>query len=150
MSFNEFKSQLGIGARPNQFRCLLGRAGAKPFLVKAASLPGKNIGQIDVPVYGKQLRIPGDVTYDAWSVTVLNDEQFTIRNQLEAWVKTLEDGNLEEDDLLVQQLDKSGAVIKSITLIGAFPTTLGAVELSYDSSDTISEFTCDFAYQRWE
>jgi hypothetical protein len=147
MSLQNFKAELGYGARSNLFRCNIG---LDTFLVKAASLPGVTIGEVNVPVLGRQLKLPGDVTFEQWSVTVLNSESYNVRDFLEAWVKELTDGVLTERDITVQALDKKGTALKSVTLIGAFPLNLSAIDMSFDNADTVSEFTCDFAYQYWE
>lgn len=147
MSLSNFKSELGYGARANMFRVNIG---ANTFLVKAASIPGATIGEVQVPVLGRQLKLPGDVTFEAWSVTVINNEGFNVRKYLEEWMQELAEGVLNEKDFQISALDKTGGVLKTVTLIGAFPTTLSAIDMSYDSADTVSEFTCDFAYQYWE
>jgi hypothetical protein len=147
MGLSNFKSELGYGARSNLFRCNIG---VDTFLVKAASLPGVTIGEVNVPVLGRQLKLPGDVTFEQWSVTVLNNESYNIRTYLENWVAELADGVLNERDLDIQALDKKGGVLKSVTLIGAFPLNVSAIDMSFDNADTVSEFTCDFAYQYWE
>ena len=73
-SITEFKSQLKKGgARPNLF------------LVKTAQIPASNIGTIEVPFRGRMLKVAGDRTFEPWSVTVINDGAFEIRQAFEAW-----------------------------------------------------------------
>lgn len=146
-NLNAFKAELGFGVRPNQFRVNIG---INTFLVKAANLPGVTNGDVTVPVLGRTLKLPGDISFDSWSVTVVNNEAFNVRAYLEDWVNTLAEGTLIERDITVEQLDKRGAVLKRITLINAFPKNLSAMDVSYDSADSIQEFTCDFDYQYWE
>lgn len=131
-------------------------------LCKAASLPSSVIGQIDVPFRGRQLKVAGDRTFENWTVTFINENNFNIRNSFEKWMSLLNQhkagtGNhtLEEyyTTLTVQQLQRSApedaGVIKEIKIVDAFPVNVSAIDLSYDTTDTIEEFTVEFAYQYW-
>jgi hypothetical protein len=53
-------------------------------------------------------------------------------------------------DLVVEQLDKNGDILKKYDIRGAFPTNISAIEVSYDTFDTIEEFTVEFQLQYWE
>lgn len=166
-SIDAFKAKLtGGGARANLFQVTLnfpgfagGNSELASFMIKAASLPSSTVGKIDVPFRGRVLKIAGDRTFDAWSVTVINDVNMPIRNALERWSNGIANhvANTGRSnprdymvDLAVAQLDKSGKVSKSYIFRGAFPTTISPIELSNDSTDQIEEFTCDFEYQYWE
>ncbi len=146
-NLNAFKAELGYGVRGNLFRVNIG---INTFLVKSANLPGVTLGDVSVPVLGRTLKLPGDVSFDTWSVTVLNNESFNIRLFLEDWVNTLAEGTLIERDITVESLDKKGGVLKTQVLINAFPKNISEIGLSYDNSDALTEFTCDFEYQYWE
>lgn len=146
-NLNQFKAELGYGTRANLFRVNIG---INTFLVKAANLPGVQLGDVNVPVLGRTLKLPGDVSFGSWSVTVLNNESFNVRDFLEDWVNTLAEGTLLERDIQVVSLDRGGRTLRSATLVGAFPKNLSEISLSYDSADTVTEFTCDFEYQYWE
>ena len=51
-------------------------------MCKMASLPGSTIAPIEVPFRGRKLQIAGDRTFDPWSITVINDTDFGVRNQI--------------------------------------------------------------------
>jgi hypothetical protein len=185
-TLEQFKGRmLGGGARPNLFECELNfPADALPdgstpdslsdstrFLVKAASLPASNLGIIDVPFRGRNLKIAGDRTFDPWTITVINDVDFNIRTAFERWMNLI---NKHEDnaglidpfayqrDALVKQLGRAGVVgsvpvsdptlpvLKQYQFYGIFPTSVSDIALSYDSSDTIEEFTVDLQVQWWD
>ena len=139
-TLDKFKSQLtGGGARPNLFEVILNfPEGAKPeaadnqdankstgtsfdektrFLVKAANLPASNITPIDIPFRGRNLKIAGDRTFDVWTITVINDTDFAIRNAMERWMNGM--NNLQnatgettpndyQTDAYVYQLGRNG------------------------------------------
>jgi|TARA_R110000772_G_scaffold221096_1_gene331500 hypothetical protein len=164
---DDFKAKLiGGGARANLFKATLtfpGFAGGDSelaqFMCKAAQLPGSTVGQIDVPYRGRQLKIAGDRTYENWSVTIINDTGFEVRDAMERWqngINThvsnsgLTNPSDYQTDLSVDQLDKAGNVIKTYTFRSAWPVSVSSIEVGNDSADTIEEFTVEFAYQYWE
>ena len=174
----DFKSALkGGGARPNLFEVTIPNppAGVSltdnfPILCKAANLPASNIASIDVPFRGRTFKVSGDRTYDPWSITVINDEGFEIRKAMETWMQIVgqyQDGSgaTAPDDYMKNAVVTQFKRAKSTTgnnssgagLLEAakyqfwyiFPTNISAIDLSYDSSDTIEEFTVEFQVQYW-
>ena len=164
----QFKSQLfGGGARSNYFKATLtgldiyGGADLTKvsFLCKAASLPGSTVAGIEVPFRGRVIKVAGDRTFEPWNVTVINDTDFHIRHAVEQWMNaplnTHETnlGNQEpavyKSQMMVEQLDKNGIVLKTYEFIGVFPSVLDPIEVSYDSTNTIEEFNVTFEYDYW-
>ena len=143
------------------------------FLCKAASLPASNIAAIDVPFRGRIFKVAGDRTVDVWTVTVINDEDFKFRNALEGWMELIvrlsnNDGATSPtaymSNAVVKQLGRGEAaesttssagsttqsVLKTYKFIDIFPTNISAIDLSYDSGDTIEEYTVEFAVNNFE
>jgi hypothetical protein len=176
-TISQFKSQLvGGGARPNLFEVELTTlpggiawdADNFRFMCKSAALPAQNVASIDVPFRGRIFKVAGDRTIDTWTVTIINDEGFLLRNAFEEWSNLIADlgTNLGATDpsaymtnAKVYQLgrgssassqDNSGsanAVLKEYEFVDIFPTNVAQIDLSYDSSDTIEEFTVEFQVQ---
>ena len=170
-TITDFKGQLtGGGARANLFEVVLSFPElAQPadatatldkarFLVKGANMPASNIAQIEVPFRGRVLKIAGDRTFDSWTVTVLNDTDFSIRSAFERWMNTI---NRVSDntglvnpadyqaDAYVYQLDRDGSTLRSYRFYDVFPTQVSPIELSYDAQG-IQEFTVELQVQWWE
>jgi len=167
LGVDDFKSKLkGGGARPNLFNCklnfpafALGDAELTSFMVKGAQLPSSNVTPITVPFRGRQLKIAGDRTFEEWTVTVINDTGFEVRDAMERWMNGINSHNANtgfndpadyQTDLSVDQLDKDGLVIKTYNFRSCFPTVISAIDLNYDTTDTIEEFTVTFQVQYWE
>ena len=176
-TLSQFKSKLiGGGARPNLFEVELTTlpsgiswdAEIFRYLCKAAALPASNIAQIDVPFRGRIFKVAGDRTFDVWQINVINDEDFRLRTAFESWMDLISklDNNVGATDpsaymtnAKVFQLgrgsapssqDNSGssnAVLKEYEFVDIFPTAISAIDLSYDTSDAIEEFTVDFQVQ---
>lgn len=194
-TISAFKSKLvGGGARPNLFEVEIPSfpvsAGGNvwrtgpgqesdmfKFMCKSAQLPASNIAEIPIPFRGRVLKVAGDRTFDAWSVTIINDENFLLRNAFETWMQSISSNATNTGatqpasymvDAHVHQLGRGAdqgvsstgstnianeasiTPLKSYTFFDIFPTSISAIELSYDSSDTIEEFTVDFQVQYWE
>jgi hypothetical protein len=185
-TLSDFKSRLvGGGARPNLFECVLAfPSGLQQevqidedftFMIKAAQLPGSNVNVIDVPFRGRNLKIAGDRTFDPWTITVINDTNFKIRNAFEKWMNFI---NRHDDnagvitpaayqvEMVVHQLGRGNVangtqgqlpgnadripVLKTYKFYGTFPTNVSPIELSYDNADSIEEFTVDLQVQWWD
>ena len=190
-----FKSKLaGGGARPNLFEVEIPsfpeaagqnvwrtgdnqEADTFKFLCKTAQLPASNISEIGIPFRGRTLKVAGDRTFDTWTVSVINDENFLLRNAFEQWMQGISKNSNNTGATnpssymtyaLVHQLGRgaengafstsnSTAVngqsikpLKSYTFFDIFPTEVSAIELSYDNSDVIEEFSVTFQVQYWE
>ena len=176
-TISNFKSALiGGGARPNLFEVELTTlpggiawdAENFRFMAKAAALPAQNIASIDVPFRGRIFKVAGDRTIDTWTVTIINDENFKLRNAFEEWTQLIAklDNNLGATqpesymtNAKVFQLGRgskpsstnstgeANAVLKEYEFIDIFPTTVGEIALSYDTGDTIEEFDVEFQVQ---
>jgi len=165
-NINDFKQQMfGGGARPNQFRVELsfpkdvslgGVAAARAqFLCKAAQLPASTVENIGVLYRGRPVNFAGERVFQPWSVSIYNDTTFGIRNALEQWSNLVQNYNSTsgrvnpEDyqrDLIVHQLDRSGATIKQYTFYDAYPTTISAIALDYEQQNAIEQFDVEFQY----
>jgi len=163
-NINEFKSQLtGGGARPSLFQVQILNPVAPeadfkvPFMVRSAGIPASNVGAFQVPYFGRNIKYAGDRTFDDWSVTVINDEDFAIRNSLEAWSNAINshDGNLRslpqnyKSNGIITQFSKDGTALRSYVFEGMYPIIIDGIALDWGASDTIEEFGVTFQYDFW-
>lgn len=134
------------------------------YLCKTANLPASTVAPIDVPFRGRILKVAGDRTFDPWTITIINDTDFKIRHAYEKWANILSklDNNTGyidpasyHADMVIYQLGrdvdgtkKSGSsgnvsTLRSYKLYGTFPTSISAIDVSYDSTNAIEEFTVE-------
>src|SRR5208283_2693173 len=60
------------------------------FKAHAASLPGDQIGSVDVNYFGRTLKVPSvHPSFPDFQMTIYNDEDFNIRNSFERWMSAL-------------------------------------------------------------
>jgi len=189
---SDFTTRLtGDGARPNLFQVsipnipvALNAPGANPaasdpstsltFLAKSAQLPGSTLGTVPMYYFGREVKFAGNRTFADWTITIVNDENFLIRNAMEVWMNYINSnqGNIRgtgvqsnnfntnqalgyTSDAHVYQYAKTGGqdllagAIKAYDFVGLFPVDLSPIDLDWGSNDTIEEFTVTFAYQYW-
>ena len=184
-TLSQFKSKLiGGGTRPNLFEVSIptfpsaiseawsagddSENGIFKFLCKASILPASNLGSIEIPFRGRILKVAGDRTFDDWTVTIINDEDFKLRTAFERWsnvMSRLDDATGVTNptsymtDGYVQQLGRGGtiaagsndggesSVLRSYKFFDIFPVTVGEIALSYETTDQLEEFDVTFRYQ---
>jgi len=160
-SVNSFVNALkGGGARANQFRvsfpALDGSTGLMEFMGRGAQIPAVTMGEVTVPYRGRQVFVPGDRTYDAWTITIFNDTGFTIRGALENWQNQIQDigasttARLEGMSVYrnaeVFHLGRNGELLRTYRLFNCWPTTVDAIDLAFDTNDAIEEFGVTFRF----
>jgi hypothetical protein len=170
---NDFRAQMiGDGARPNLFQVTLTfpaiaangtAAGQKTtFMAKSAQLPGSTVGTVPVFYFGRELKFAGNRTFTDWTLQIINDEDFVIRNSLESWMNAINShaGNVRAGgagnptgysvDAIVTQYGKTGNELKSYKFVGVFPLDIAPIDLDWGSNDVIEEYSATFAFQYWE
>jgi hypothetical protein len=175
-SVNDFRQYLtGDGARPNLFEISMvipsyagsGATSQKlTFMCNTAQLPGSTIGVVNMQYFGREVKLAGNRTYADWSVQVINDEDFTIRNALETWHYYINgpEYNVRQPiaatvdgvpgagygvSATVTQYGKTGNILKQYDFVGMFPVDLAPIDLNWGSNDAVEEFGVTFAYQYW-
>jgi len=188
-TIDNFKSQVVSDfARPNLFQVdlnfptgiindsSLGQLGN--FTVRAANLPASQLGVIEVPFRGRVLKIAGDRTFEPWTITIMNDSGFVLRNAFELWVNAIQASNENftaagtlgspDDstgyfaDMSVWQLARdvgakgadgvkgeSPKILKGYKFYDVFPSNVAAIDLDFSSNDAVEEFTVELQVQYW-
>lgn len=167
LGVDDFKSKLrGGGARANLFKVTLnypayagGDVELTSFLCKTAQLPQSSVGSFIVNFRGREMKVASERTFEDWTVTIINDTDFAVRDSMERWMNGINGHSSNtglvnpvdyQADLIVDQLDRDESVIKRINIRGAFPTVLSPIQLSYDTRGEIETFDVTFSYQYWE
>ena len=144
-SIDTFRRKLsGGGARPNLFEVQLDwpsglknepsvnnvlSEGTYPFMIKSAALPASNVSVINVPFRGRNLKISGDRSFDPWTITVLNDTDFKLRNAFELWL-----------NFVNRHLDNAGVVTPTAYQTDLYVTQLGRGSISKNTTDGDATF----------
>ena len=175
-SIVDFRSKMrGGGARTNLFEVTIeypellglptdsdGPKATGEFLIKAAEIPASNLGNIPVPFRGRVLPIAGDRTFDPWTVTVINDTNFKIRDAMEKWSNLINDLQTSQGEInpeeyqtaaFVKQLSREGGdnpgpidILREYRFEGIYPNVVSSIPLDYGATDQIEEFQVTFNY----
>ena len=165
---NEFSGALkGGGARSSLFQVNItnpanGIADSiVPFMTKGAQVPAATLGTIEVPYFGRQVKIAGNRTYAEWAPTIINDEDMSIRNAMEQWNHSINSvqGNLRatggsapslyKASAQVTQFSKTGEILRVYDFVGLYPSEVSTIDMAWDA-ETIQEYTVTFQYDYWQ
>ena len=172
-TFKTKLSSAGGGARPSLYKVAINYSvdssfsvlGDEALLVKATALPGSTIAPLTVNYAGRAYKWQGFRTYDNWTVTVINDENFSIRNKMMEWMRYLSgkldggrtvvfgdpskpQGGYYDGNATVTQVGTDGVNKQNYKMYNLWPTELGEIAVDW-SSDAIQEYTIGFAYDYW-
>lgn len=163
-NINEFKSQLvGGGARPSLFQVQITNPIAPeadfkfPFMCRAGQLPGSTVGAYEVPYFGRNIKYAGDRTFEDWTVTVINDEDFIVRNAMESWMNFINshDSNVRglpqdyKSNGIITQYSKDGSALRTYVFEGMYPIAVDPIDMDWGTVDAIEEFGVTFQYDMW-
>ena len=165
-NINDIRSSLSLdGSRPTMFMVEIVNPFNNsvtlqtPLLVKAASMPVRNLGVAEVPYFGRPIKLAGDATYDPWQVVILNDEDFLLKNAFEQWTHAINSptGNIRanpglgyKSNATVTQFAKTGDMIRQYTMNGIFPIQVGGIQLDWGATNRVEEFGVVFSVDFWE
>lgn len=163
-SINSFTSTYQGGTRPSQFQVQFANPTNSladldiPMKVMAASLPEWRLNPIPVYYFGRRVNVAGNREFGDWSVEVLNDEDFLIRNALEQWSNTINgvESNINKfnsgnpsnykSDAIVTQFSQVGDILRTYTFVGVFPVSIGPMNLNWQAGSEVHTFQTVFAF----
>jgi hypothetical protein len=187
MSFNisNFKNNFKYGgARSNLFEMQMGyppglNAGdigvnlgafstSLRFLCNSASIPSSSVDAVTIPYQGREVYSVGTKTFDPFTITIINDEDFYLRKTFEFWIGAMNGHKTNtknrglnsspssyQVDAEVKQFAQTSSdgqtptVIRAYKFINMFPISLSAIDLSWNSN-AIEEFSVSFRYDYWK
>ena len=164
-NISNFKDTFRGGVRPNQFLINFFGVQALPsqsidtsLIAKASSIPASVIGNVDVPYLGRQLKVPGDRTFEDWTITCFADGQLAARSTFERWMQQIQShadpvrsigANQVYGNAYVTQLDRNGNSLVTYVMQDIYPTNVAAIDLDWGTNDSVEEFQVTFAINNW-
>ena len=179
LSLSQFRANVSDFARPNRFWVSIGDPSNDiltsgddnsvvmtswqqnhEFLVKTTSLPGRTMGNVQLKWQGMDYNLAGDPTFEDITFTFHNNYEFDLRSFFEGWMESMAEmssnersqpGKYKSDVVTMQQLGRTqNDILATYTLIGAYPTTVSAIELSMENSDQVEEVTVTMKFDYFE
>ena len=165
-SVDRLKAGLRDLARPNLFKvdfvgpAVLGPSPAYSLMCKAASFPGMEVSQLTIPRAGNRVHVPGDTTFEEFTVTFFNDVDFEVRSFFHRWQRMFVSNWVDGFTGIVQgsfgntvkvsQFDSNFDVTYTVELFNAWPNRVGGINLSMDELDSREDFQVSFSYTYYE
>jgi hypothetical protein len=154
-AISDFSGKFEGGARPNRFQVNVSFPTQSlqdfMFLCRSASQPASTLGEVAVPYMGRTYKIPGDRTFEDWTITIYNDNDHAIRKEFETWHQLLNEyeknvnGSVGSSNMMGQanvwQLSQDGSDLHSYEFTDVWPKEIGAIDLAWDNNDAVEEFT---------
>jgi|TARA_R110000744_G_scaffold379356_1_gene497178 hypothetical protein len=172
-SVSQFKSNIasnGGGARASLYKVSiknsingdLSFSDNEAILIKATNIPGATIGEEALMYAGRPIKYTGKRTFENWTTTVTNDENFSIRNKMMEWMRKIggqldgtrtkahgayatEAGRYFEGEAIVTQVGKDGEDKQKFKLNNIWPTSIAAMPVDW-SADGIQEFSIEWCF----
>ena len=133
------------------------------FMCKGVQIPANALGITTVNYFGRAVKIPGNRTFEDLTTTIINDEGYPIRNQLENWMHKLNShlGNVRDKqfqqklggyvaDMTLTTYTKTGDADRKYRFENCFPTSLDQIDVNWDPNDAVMEYSVTWAYDYWE
>ena len=163
-TLSNFKGALAFGgARPSLFEMSI----SAPTLINAlntgdmlthcnvSAIPPLTVTPIERQYFGRTVKIPGDMVFGDLNTTIINSENFSIRNDIDDWMNAMNThvanvGFSNNTDwagsLTLTQYSKDGDSLMSWTFVDAWPQTVAEIALSYDTASDIEQYDVTWAY----
>ena len=126
------------------------------FLIKATAIPGSTLGIIELPFMGRKIKLAGDRTFEDWETTIINDEQMDVRTAIEGWSDAINGFQSNKPSFAnsmdyrtsatITQLSTRGNAIRTYKFHEIWPSSIAAIDVAWETTDTIEEFSCTWTY----
>jgi hypothetical protein len=128
-------------------------------LSKAINFPNFELSKLEIRRMGQRLYLPASQSFGELQFTILCDDEYTQRKFLHSWLNSMtyssEDNTykknmfLTENSMDVYQLDNKMKPIFGARFTHCFPSTIGEIQMGFDSTDTLVEFPVSFSYSQY-
>ena len=151
------------GARPSLFEFTVSAApsGVSATLsdvhlyCNVSEIPPLTLTPIERQYFGRTVKIPGDLVFADLSTTIINTENYNVRNEIEKWMEQI-NGTISNESKTAANFgtgtaqlvhyQKDGAATMTYQFEEIWPTAVSEIALSYDTASDIEQFDVTWAY----
>ena len=117
------------------------------YFCTSAALPSLSLGIAETNFRQFKGYVPGDVTYDEFSVRIAIDEDLKVYQEIHDWIMRNRDvKNIEVHDAILLITTSKNNVNKQIQLVNIYPTSLSTLEFNAQSTD-VEYFQADVSFR---
>lgn len=131
---------------------------------ESTEFPGRSIATSDDISFGPTVKLAYDMTYADINLGIMSSEDMSERKLFEEWMnaivtpsRTSGGGHIKyyEDyassaKVVIYQINEQNTQIAKCTCYGAFPVSIGPINLAWDENDTYQRFAVTIAYRYHE
>ena len=123
-----------------------------------SEIPPLTLTPIERQYFGRTVKIPGDLVFADLTTTIINTEDYTVRNAIEKWMDII-NGTSDNKNNLVMGLgefgqgtgelihyQQNGTATMTYEFVDIWPTNISEIALSYDTASDIEQFDVTWAY----
>lgn len=130
------------------------------FRCRAAQLPAASNPAMQVPYFGRFTKHATFKQFDPWQISVMEDEGYEVRALFEKWSNLLNSmesnvrgASLDNQDYKalfeITQFGKDEEPLRSYQMIGAWPETVGGIQMAWNDTNDIVTFPVTVQYDYW-
>ena len=129
------------------------------FKCKAAPMPAAQVENIALGYQNRKYNIGGDRTFEAWTISIYNDEDHSTRQKFVDWQAMVHgQGNTISGSKpseykktgSIRQISRDGETItKEYSVFGAYPTLVGEIQMDWDTNNEVEVFEVTIIYDYW-
>lgn len=157
-NLHQYRNIVGDPARPYLFLVVIPEIANDTVttgMARSTSLPEYQIGEVNIPFQGLNVKIASTPTFNDWMVQFTCDEAHELRRIFLQWQALAYDvgtgttghsNQYKSDQLGVAQLNRQGKAIAKYGFVGAWPKTVGAINVGQDQNADYEKFDVTFSY----
>ena len=129
-------------------------------MARTINIPAYDIGKQEIRRCGARMFLPTNQNYGDIQMTMMCDDNYTQRKFLHAWMKRIvydtdynhyhKVNTLMKSKVIIKQFDNKFNTVFAAELGGAWPFSIGEVQLSQDSDAQIVDFPVNFCYSSYK
>jgi len=124
-------------------------------LARSTTTPASTMGVIELGWGGRTLPVPGDRSYEEFTVTFIGVNDFNVRDAFERWSEAINGSDTNAGltvlddfmrDIQLDLKDVNDNITKTYILRDAWPTVVAGMDLDSGAMDSYAEFQVTFRY----
>ena len=125
------------------------------FFCETTSIPGRTMNTMDFSSWHRPIKIPNGYTFDDVTMSFHLTNDYFIKDLLDRWLGLIINAdtyllNYEKAyraNIGIYQLDQADKIVYGVQLIGAYPSSVKALEFNNTDMDTTGSVSANFTYK---
>ncbi len=124
-------------------------------LARTTTTPPSNLGVIELGWGGRTLPVPGDRTFEEFTINFIAVNDSNVRDAFERWSEAINGSSTNTGltalddfmrDIQLDLMDMNDNITKTYILKDAYPTVVAGMDMDSGAMDSYAEFSVTFRY----